>query len=81
MLTTTLDEFGMTIETRGNKTKGKDKKIRARKNVQKTRYAFNKQIKSQQKYKDYFTPEQEVESRMLGLDDYVCFRRSSLSLL
>ncbi|KAJ2929981.1 hypothetical protein H1R20_g7105, partial [Candolleomyces eurysporus] len=74
LLTTTIDQFGMTIETRGTKTKGKDKKTRARKNVQKTRYGFNKNLKSQQKYRDYFTPEQEVESRMLGLDDYRKFR-------
>lgn len=67
-LTTTIDEFGLTVETR-LKSKGKDKKSRSRKNVQKTRFAFNKQIKSQQKYKDYFTPEQKVESRMLGMDD------------
>ncbi|RXW20515.1 hypothetical protein EST38_g5322 [Candolleomyces aberdarensis] len=77
LLTTTLDQFGMTIETRGTKAKGKDKKARARKSVQKTRYAFNKQIKSQQKYKDYFTPEQEVESKMLGLDDYRKFRNEN----
>ena len=68
---TTVDEFGTTIEAKSKNTRGKDKKGKGKKNVQKTRYAFNKQIKNTKKYKDYFTPEQEVESRMLGLDDYV----------
>ena len=73
-LTTVTDEFGLTTETRETRTKsgkGKDKKNKSRKTAQKTRFAFNKQIKSHQKYKDHFTPDPEVESRMLGLDNLV----------
>lgn len=74
-LTTVTDEFGLTTETRETRAKsgkGKDKKNKSRKTAQKTRFAFNKQIKSHQKYKDHFTPDPEAESRMLGLDNLVC---------
>jgi hypothetical protein len=73
-LTTVTDEFGLTTETRETRAKsgkGKDKKNKSRKTAQKTRFAFNKQIKSHQKYKDHFTPDPEIESRMLGLDNLV----------
>jgi meiosis-specific protein len=71
-VTTTLDGFGLETETRVSRTrKGKERKMKQRKNVQKIRYAFNKASKRSQKYKDYFDPGQETESRLLGLDDLV----------
>lgn len=83
-VTTTVDEFGFASEIRARSHKAKDKKSRSRKNIQKSRFAFNKQIRLQQKYKDHFTPEPEVETRMIGLDDYVSdigLRRSEAWLM
>ncbi|TFK42379.1 HORMA domain-containing protein [Crucibulum laeve] len=64
--TTAVDDLGFTETT--TKYKGKDKKKQTRrKNVQKTRYVFNRAIKSTSKYSDYFNPDQDVENRMIGL--------------
>ncbi|TFK30204.1 DNA-binding protein [Coprinopsis marcescibilis] len=78
-VSTTIDEFGMTAESRTtNRRKVRDRKAKQRKNVQKSRYAFNKQIRGEQRYKDYFNPDQEVESRLLGLDDLRSFRNEKI---
>jgi meiosis-specific protein HOP1 len=55
------------------KGKGKAKaKQGNRKNLQKTKYVFNKSSKRTPVYHDYFNPDQVVENRMLGLSDLVC---------
>ncbi|KAF9469301.1 HORMA domain-containing protein [Collybia nuda] len=69
---TTLDDLGFT-ETHsrslkaGKKTKSKAPKNR--KNVQKTKYKFNRSKLSTTEYADYFNTDAEVEGRLLGLKE------------
>ncbi|KAK7040820.1 hypothetical protein VNI00_009416 [Paramarasmius palmivorus] len=42
-------------------------KAAQRRNVQKSKYIFNRQSLKTQAYKDYFNPDREVENRLLGI--------------
>ncbi|KAJ7137828.1 HORMA domain-containing protein [Mycena epipterygia] len=54
------------LKTRGkSKTKGKQPK--QRKNVQKSKYVFNRSSLTTTEYSDYFNPDHRVESRLLDL--------------
>jgi len=57
-----------------NKDKGKGtNKTKQRKNMQKTRYVFNRDILSKDVYLNYFRPaDEETEKRMLGVLEMVC---------
>jgi meiosis-specific protein HOP1 len=73
--TKTTDEVGfLETSTRAvkGKSKAKGKQANQRKNLQKTKYLFNKASKRTSAYKDYFNPDQVVENRLLGLSDLVC---------
>ena len=65
-----MDDFDLTGRSTRNKTKTKAKV--AKKMVQKPVFAFNRAIKSSQAYLDYFNPDPDVESRLMGLADLVC---------
>ncbi|KAI0672868.1 HORMA-domain-containing protein [Trametes maxima] len=52
-----------------NKTSAKTKTTHRRKNFQKSTYVFVQAIKNEDAYKDYFSPDPEVEKRLLGLSD------------
>ena len=41
--------------------------------MQKQKYVFVRKIMRERKYKDYFDPDPEVEKRLLGLEDLVCY--------
>ncbi|KAF8912012.1 HORMA domain-containing protein [Gymnopilus junonius] len=71
---TALDDLGFSITShskKGKNNKGKgttNKQARPRKNMQKPRYIFNKEILSKPQYLDAFKPDdQEIESRLLGV--------------
>ncbi|KAF9261437.1 DNA-binding protein [Marasmius fiardii PR-910] len=65
--TTMVNDIGIAeTRTRDAKNKGKTKQGQ-RRNVQKPKYAFNRQSVQTQAYKDYFNPNREVESKLLGL--------------
>uniref|UniRef100_A0A0W0FFC8 HORMA domain-containing protein n=1 Tax=Moniliophthora roreri TaxID=221103 RepID=A0A0W0FFC8_MONRR len=66
--TTSIDEIGVAeTRTRGKaKGRGKSKAVQ-RRNVQKSKYIFNRQSVKTQAYKDYFNPDREAESRLLGI--------------
>jgi meiosis-specific protein len=64
---------------RATRSKAVKKSAPRRKTTQKQHYAFIKQIRKEQTYKDYFDPDSEVEKRLLGLDDLV--RSDSISAL
>ncbi|KAJ7286365.1 HORMA domain-containing protein [Mycena rebaudengoi] len=65
---TELDDLGFAQNTRSGKGKAKSKgKGKQRKNVQKTKYIFNRSSLSTTEYSDYFNPDHRVESRLLGL--------------
>jgi hypothetical protein len=72
--TKTTDDLGL-FETHSRvvkgKTKAKGKQANHRKNLQKTKYVFNKSSKRTPAYKDYFNPDHTVENRMLGLSNLV----------
>lgn len=80
--TTTIDDLGFTeTRTRNVRGMGKGKQPKHRKNVQKQKYAFNRAVASTQMYSDYFNPNSEVESRMLGLSEIVSFTHSYTDIL
>ncbi|KAJ7161498.1 HORMA domain-containing protein [Mycena crocata] len=66
---TEIDDIGF-AQTRSKtvrgKSKAKSKQPKQRKNVQKSKYAFNRASLSSVEYSDYFNPDPEVEKRMLG---------------
>jgi hypothetical protein len=69
---TELDDLGFAQNTRSGKGKAKSKgKGKQRKNVQKTKYIFNRSSLSTTEYSDYFNPDHRVESRLLGLPQTV----------
>ncbi|PFH54173.1 hypothetical protein AMATHDRAFT_135603 [Amanita thiersii Skay4041] len=58
--------------TRTNRNRPKNKnKVVKRKNLQ-NKYSFNPAAKSSQAYMDYFDPNRDVESRLLGLPEMDC---------
>lgn len=65
-----MDDSDLTGRSTRNKTKTKAK-VAKKKMVQKPVFAFNRAIKSSQAYLDYFNPDPEVESRLMGLSDLV----------
>jgi len=67
----TLDELGFpeTRSRNGGKTKGKQTKTR--RNVQKSKFKFNRQAVLTAAYMDYFQPDPKVESRILGFSELV----------
>ncbi|KAF8623560.1 hypothetical protein AX15_006330 [Amanita polypyramis BW_CC] len=68
---TVVDDFGLTeAQTKNtrNRTKPK-KKVTKRKAVQKPTFVFNRTSKVSQAYLDYFNPDPEVESRLMGLSE------------
>ncbi|KAJ4478474.1 HORMA-domain-containing protein [Lentinula aciculospora] len=67
--TTIADEIGF-VQTRAKTMKGKGKgtkQTRPRRGLQKQKFMFNKNSVRSQEYKDYFDPNSEAESRLLGL--------------
>ncbi|KAF9032149.1 hypothetical protein BDZ89DRAFT_1158622 [Hymenopellis radicata] len=67
-----VDDIGF-AETRARgkgKVKGKGKQTKARRNMQKSRYVFNYQMKQSKEYADYFNPSQDAESCLLGLNQH-----------
>jgi meiosis-specific protein len=66
----TIDDLGFpeTRSHKGNKSKGKGKN---RKNVQQTKYRFNRVALTSAEYSNYFNPDPEVEGRILGLPELV----------
>ncbi|KAJ6490669.1 HORMA domain-containing protein [Mycena vitilis] len=65
---TEIDDLGFASTTRSSgKSKTKGKQPKQRKNVQKSKYAFNRESLSTPEYLDYFNPDHSVESRLLGL--------------
>ncbi|KAF9564361.1 DNA-binding protein [Agrocybe pediades] len=71
---TSLDDMGFTVTSHSkkgrNKGKGTTKNAKQRKNMQKTRYIFNREMVSKTQYLDYFKPhDEEVEKRMLGVQE------------
>ncbi|KAG7092942.1 hypothetical protein E1B28_009244 [Marasmius oreades] len=64
---TMVNDIGL-VETRTRVPKNKGKaKQGQRRTVLKAKYAFNRQSVKTQAYKDYFNPDREVESRLLGV--------------
>ncbi|CAA7271513.1 unnamed protein product [Cyclocybe aegerita] len=67
---TTLDDMGLTVTTRGKTTKGKGKVKQPRKNMQKSRFVFNHSLETKAQYLDYFKPDdQDIEKHLLGVAD------------
>ncbi|KAK7038157.1 HORMA domain-containing protein [Favolaschia claudopus] len=62
---TEIDDLGLTQRVTRGKSKAKGKQPKQRKNVQKTRYTFNRASLSTTEYSDYFDP--AAESRLLDL--------------
>ncbi|KAL0563844.1 hypothetical protein V5O48_018218 [Marasmius crinis-equi] len=63
---TTINDIGL-VETRARaRNKGKSKQVQ-RRNVQKPKYVFDRLSVKTQAYQDYFNPDREVESRLLGI--------------
>ena len=56
---------------RGGKGNPKTRASQRRRNLQKPVYVFVQAIKNEDLYKDYFSPDPEVEKRLLGLSDLV----------
>ncbi|KAJ7633058.1 HORMA domain-containing protein [Roridomyces roridus] len=69
-LSTEIDDIGFP-QTRGKavngKSKTKGKQPKQRKNVQKTKYAFNRASLKTAEYEAYFNPDPSVENRLLDL--------------
>ncbi|KAF7337922.1 HORMA domain-containing protein [Mycena venus] len=67
---TEIDDLGF-AQTRSKSAKGKSKtkgkQPKQRKNVQKSKYTFNRASLSTTEYSDYFNPDHRVESRLLDL--------------
>ncbi|GLB34722.1 putative HORMA domain containing protein [Lyophyllum shimeji] len=76
---TALDDLGF-LQTRarslkgGRKTKGKQPKNR--KNVQKAKYRFNRDVVRTSQYADYFNPDPNVESRILKITELTSHLKS-----
>ncbi|KAF8891245.1 HORMA domain-containing protein [Infundibulicybe gibba] len=71
---TILDDSGLIgVHPRSakEKRKSKVKQQKARKNVQKPHYNFNRLSRETAKYAEYFNPDYEVESRLLGVSTLV----------
>jgi hypothetical protein len=71
---TVVDDFDLTgtsARNTRNKTKAKTK-VSKKKRVQKPVFVFNHAIKSSRAYLDYFNPDPDVESLLMGLSDLVC---------
>jgi hypothetical protein len=71
--TVVIDELGI-FSARMRTTKGKSKtkgKAKTRKEIQRAKYFFVKPSKGTAAYTDYFNPDMDVESRMMGLSDAV----------
>ena len=73
---TVLDDMGLSMtihQKKGKNVKGKgttNKSTKPRKNMQKSRYVFNKEVLSKAQYLDNFKPDdQDVESRLLGISE------------
>lgn len=71
---TEIDDLGF-VQTRSKlargKSKTKGKQPKQRKNVQKSKYTFNRASLSTPEYSDYFNPDHRVESRLLDLPQTV----------
>lgn len=66
--TIALDDMGVKHATRSKKGKGKEIKSKARKNVQKILYVFNKNILRKREYLDYFEPDDmDLAMRLMGI--------------
>jgi hypothetical protein len=78
---TEIDDLGF-VQRRSKlargKSKTKGKQPKQRKNVQKSKYTFNRASLSTPEYSDYFNPDHRVESRLLDLPQTV---RCSFCLL
>ncbi|KAJ7735275.1 HORMA domain-containing protein [Mycena maculata] len=64
---TEIDEIGFAQTRSKSKSKTKGKQPKQRKNVQKSKYAFNRASLSSSEYLDYFNPDPRVENRLLDL--------------
>lgn len=64
---------------RSSKNKNTTKTVSRRRTTRK-RYVFVDAIRNESKYNDYFDPDSEVEKKLLGLEELVCFRPSSTKL-
>ncbi|KAJ7461584.1 HORMA domain-containing protein [Mycena latifolia] len=70
---TEIDDLGFAqAGSKRGKSKTKGKQPRQRKNVQKSKYAFNRASLSTIEYSDYFNPDHRVENRLLDLPQTVC---------
>lgn len=75
---TSLDDMGFTVTSHSKKGKNKGKSAakqpRPRRNMQKTRYVFNRNAVSKSQYLDCFNPDdRELERRLLGVSELVSF--------
>ncbi|KAG5645567.1 hypothetical protein DXG03_005705 [Asterophora parasitica] len=71
--TTTLDDLGFPQVRSKSHNKGgrKIKQPKSRKNVQKTKYVFNREAMQSAQYLDYFNPDPNVEARILKIAELV----------
>ncbi|KAJ6531600.1 HORMA domain-containing protein [Mycena vulgaris] len=67
-----IDDLGFAqAGSKRGKSKTKGKQTKQRKNVQKSKYAFNRASLSTVEYSDYFNPDPRVENRLLDLPQTV----------
>ncbi|KAJ7154281.1 HORMA domain-containing protein [Mycena filopes] len=64
---TEIDDLGFAQRMTRGKSKAKGKQPKQRKNVQKSKYVFNRASLSTVEYSNYFNPDHAVESRLLDL--------------
>ncbi|KAJ7766735.1 HORMA domain-containing protein [Mycena metata] len=64
---TEIDDLGFAQKMTRGKSKAKGKQPKQRKNVQKSKYVFNRASLSTIEYSNYFNPDPAVESRLLDL--------------
>ncbi|KAJ7024255.1 HORMA domain-containing protein [Mycena alexandri] len=64
---TEIDDLGFQQKMTRGKSKAKGKQPKQRKNVQKSKYVFNRASLSTIEYSNYFDPDHAVESRLLDL--------------
>ena len=70
---TAVDDFGLTeVHAKNTRNKGRNKsKVAKRKAVQKSVFVFNRAARTSQAYENYFNPDPDIESCLLGVSDLV----------